>query len=131
MVNWSDGLSVNVSSIDQQHKKWIGMINDLHEAMKQGKGNDVMGKILSGIVDYTKTHFATEERYFKQYNYPDAEAHIKIHNGFVEKVVQLQTDFNKGGLGLSIKAMDVLKDWFVNHIIDKKYSDFFNEKGLS
>ena len=125
-------MSVKVSSIDMQHQKWIGMINDLHEAMKQGKGNAVMGKILQGIVDYTRTHFATEEKYFKQYDYPETEEHIKIHHAFIDKVTQLQMDFNKGGFGISIKTMDMLKDWLVNHIkvVDKKYSDFFNQQGL-
>jgi hemerythrin len=38
LIQWNDGLSVNVVEIDRQHQKLIGMINDLNDAMRQGKG---------------------------------------------------------------------------------------------
>ena len=41
LINWNDSFSVNVAVIDQQHKKLVDMINDLNDAMKQGKGKDV------------------------------------------------------------------------------------------
>ena len=38
------------------------MINDLNDAMRQGKGKDVLGKIDKELVGYTVTHFRTEEK---------------------------------------------------------------------
>ncbi len=132
LVAWDDKLSVKVAMIDNQHKKWLDMINDLHEAMRSGKGNDIMGKILKGLLDYTRTHFSTEEQLFQQYSYPDAPAHVDQHKAFIKKIEQIKTDFDSGSMGLSIKVMTLLKDWLVNHIktVDQKYSDFFNEQGL-
>ena len=45
LITWNDTLSVNVEEIDQQHRTLIAMINELNEAMKLGKGKDVLGKI--------------------------------------------------------------------------------------
>ena len=63
LITWNDSFSVNIAVIDQQHQKLITMINDLNAAMKQGRGRDVMGGIINGLVNYTITHFKSEERY--------------------------------------------------------------------
>ena len=45
IVTWNDSLSVNVTEIDEQHKKLVSMINELNEAMQQGKGKEVHGRL--------------------------------------------------------------------------------------
>lgn len=77
LITWNENYSVKVKQFDDQHKKLIDMINELHDAMKVGKGKDVMEKILAGLIQYTVTHFANEERLMKQHNYPDYEQHKK------------------------------------------------------
>jgi hemerythrin len=132
LIEWNSNLSVNVSEIDSQHQKLVALINQLNEAMSQGKGKDVAGKILSELVNYTSTHFATEEKYFDQFKYPETFSHKKAHAELVKKVLEFQEGFNKGSLALSLELMRFLKDWLTVHIqnTDKKYSLFFNEKGL-
>ncbi|MCX5829220.1 MAG: bacteriohemerythrin [Deltaproteobacteria bacterium] len=132
LIKWSDSFSVNVVEIDKQHQKLVGMINDLDDAMRQGKGKDVLGKIVNGLISYTGTHFKTEERYFDQFGYPEANSHKKEHSDFVAKVSEFKDGFEKGKIGLTIKVMDFLSDWLQNHIkgVDKKYGPFFNDKGL-
>lgn len=132
LINWNDSFSVNVAEIDQQHKKLISMINELSDAMKQGKGKDILGKIVNSLLGYTATHFKTEENYFDQFGYPDTDSHKKEHIAFVQKVSDFKDGFEKGSLSLSIEVINFLSDWIQNHIkgTDKKYSPFFNEKGL-
>jgi hemerythrin len=132
LIKWDDSLSVNVAKIDQQHQDLILMINDLHGAMKQGKGKDVLGKIVNGLINYTATHFKTEEDYFNQFGYPETYSHKKEHIVFVQKVSEFNDGFEKGKLSLSIDVLNFLSDWLRNHIkgTDKKYSQFFNGKGL-
>lgn len=132
LIQWNDSFSVKVAEIDRQHQKLVSMINDLSDAMKQGKGKDVLGNIISGLVSYTATHFKTEEKYFDQFGYPETDSHKKEHAAFVKKVTDFKDGFEKGKLGLSIKVMNFLSDWLKNHIkkTDMKYSQFFNEKGL-
>ena len=55
LINWNNSMSVRVAKIDQQHQKLIAMINDLDDAMKQGKGKEVLGKVLSSLISYTAT----------------------------------------------------------------------------
>jgi hemerythrin len=132
LINWSDSLSVNVKEIDLQHSKLIDMINELNQAMKIGKGKDSLGKILNGLISYTATHFKQEERYFDKYGYPDTVNHKKEHAAFVKKVTDFKDGFEKNNLAVTMEVMNFLSDWLKNHIkgTDKKYSKFFNEKGL-
>jgi len=132
LIQWNDSLSVKVAEIDQQHKRLIAMINELHDAMKQGKGKDVLGKIINGLSSYAVMHFSTEEKYFDRFGYPETESHKKKHVAFVKKVLEFKDGFEKGELNLTLNVMNFLSDWLKNHIMgtDKKYSQFFNEKGL-
>jgi len=132
LINWSDSLSVNVKEIDLQHRKLIDMINELNEAMKNGKGKNSLGKILNGLISYTATHFKQEERYFDKLRYPDTVNHKKEHVAFVKQVTEFKDGFEKDNLAVTMEVMNFLSDWLKNHIkgTDKKYSKFFNEKGL-
>jgi hemerythrin len=132
LIQWNDSFSVGVVEIDKQHQKLVGMINDLNDAMRQGKGKDVLGKIIKGLIGYAETHFRTEEKYFDQFGYPDANNHKKEHSDFVMKVAEFKDGFDRRKLGLSIEVMSFLSKWLQNHIkgVDKKYGPFFNEKGL-
>ena len=108
------------------------IINELSEAMTQKKGKEVVEKTLKGLIDYTRTHFSTEEKYFAQFRYPDAREHAQEHAAFVKKVGEFRDDYEKGRLGLSVEVMYFLRDWLKDHIqgVDKKYSAFFNANGL-
>ena len=49
LISWNESYSVKVKQFDDQHKKLVNMLNDLHEAMKQGKGRDALKYIPSGF----------------------------------------------------------------------------------
>lgn len=133
LITWSDSLSVKVKQFDDQHKKLVDMVNQLFDAMKTGKGNQVMADILKQLIAYTQTHFAAEERLMKQYGYPDFEAHKKEHNALVVQVLDLQKQFQEGKAVLTQNVMTFLRDWLSKHIQgdDRKYGVFFNGKGVA
>ena len=132
LIQWDDSLSVSVVEIDKQHQKLLALINDLHDAMKQGKGKDILAKIIGELCNYAGNHFATEEEYFDKFGYPAAASHKLEHINFVKKVSEFKNSFDGGQLALTIEVMNFLKDWLKTHIkgTDKKYGPFFNEKGL-
>jgi hemerythrin len=132
LITWDNSLSVNVAEIDGQHQKLVDMLNDLHAAMKKGEGLRIVDGIVNGLIGYSITHFATEEKYFKQYNYPGTNAHAREHQDFIAQVSEFKRATASGGQGLSIEVMLFLKDWLLKHIkgSDKDYSDFFNQHGL-
>lgn len=131
-VTWSDNLSVGLFQIDTQHKNLINIINNLYDAMKAGKGKDIIPKIIKDMSAYTITHFSYEEKLMQQYGYPEYEAHKKQHDTFVKKVKEFEAEIAKGNITITLNVANFLKDWLINHIqiTDKKYSSFFKEKGV-
>ncbi len=133
LITWNDNYSVMVNKFDDQHKKLIGMVNDLHDAMKVGKGKEVLEKVLTGLIQYTKTHFEDEERLMKLHNYPNYEQHKKEHNLLTLQVLDLQKNFIEGKAVLTQNVMTFLKEWLQNHIKaeDKNYGPFLKSKGIA
>jgi len=133
LMKWSSELSVNISEIDNQHKKLVDLINALHAAMISGKGKDVLEAIFSELIEYTKTHFSFEENLMGRHNYSDITSHKLAHKQLTEKVLGFYNDYKTGKIGLPVLIFSFLKDWLITHIAgtDKKYAPFLNAKGVS
>jgi hemerythrin-like metal-binding protein len=132
ILQWDDSLSVGINEIDNQHKKLVRMICDLHEAMRSGQGKSQVESIIKELANYTVEHFGYEEKLLEQNKYPGFLNHHKEHEKFVDKVVAFGNDFRENRAALTTEIMDFLKNWLVGHIkgIDKKYGPFLNERGI-
>lgn len=131
-MEWTKELSVGIISIDKEHQQLIEMINDFYENIKIRSNNENISRLIHGMNQYTIEHFATEEKYMQQYNYPGYESHKKAHDIFIAKVEDIESRYNDGLVILSFEITGFLKEWWRNHILvtDKKYSDFFINNGV-
>jgi len=133
LMEWSPAFSVKVRKFDDQHKKLVELVNQLHDAMKAGQGHALLGTVLQSLISYTATHFKDEEQVMQANGYPDLVRHKGMHQKLVSQVLDLQKKFQAGGDVLTITVLNFLKDWLVSHIQgeDKKYGVFLNAKGIS
>lgn len=133
LMTWKDDYSVNIAQIDQQHKKLVDLINQLDEAMSQGKAKEVLGKILNDLVGYCASHFKTEEQLMQANGYPDYAEHKDKHDKMTAKVLSLKSEVATGKKLISLEVMKFLEQWLDKHILgtDKKYGPFLNSKGVS
>lgn len=131
-LSWEERYSVQVGELDDQHKKLIGMVSTLREAMREGRGKQELNKLFTSLVAYTANHFASEERLMKTHGYPEYQEHHEIHVKMTNKAVSLQKEFQSGKMGITLDTMKFLEDWVSKHILgtDKKYGPFFNNKGV-
>ncbi len=132
LMPWGDRLKIGITSVDDQHKELVAMVNELHKAMKVRMGAREAGQILERLADYTVYHFKFEEDLFEEHGYPEQDAHKKIHKDLVAKVVEFKQEFEEGKAALSMELMEFLTDWLRDHIMktDTDYVPFFKEKGV-
>lgn len=117
LMQWNDRLNTDVGPIDDDHKKLVEMVNELHDAVSAARGKEVLGKILDGLVSYTATHFAREERAMAQSKYPAEAEHKAEHAALVKSVLEHQASYKAGNTAvLSMQLLVFLRDWLLKHI---------------
>jgi hemerythrin len=132
LLDWKNEYSVDIQSIDKQHKKLFDMINQLHDAMKSGVGAKFVPVILNSLVSYTRDHFADEEKLMRQAAYPAYTTHKAEHDKLTSEVVKLVQDMEAGRCTMSMQLLEFLRDWLQKHILstDKQYSSQLQAAGV-
>lgn len=123
-INWTPDLSVGHEHIDSQHKMLFEKVNELFEAGKNRRSQEVIAGMLDFLDDYAKQHFKDEEAYMKEINYPDLDKQRDAHEKFVEEIAKLKKEYQESGgnILLIINANKFIVDWLTKHIsnMDKK-----------
>ncbi len=129
-IRWKDSFSVGNESIDEDHKKLLGMINQLQTAAHYQTDEALIESTLNELIDYTKYHFKREEELMKEYNYPDIEEHMKEHTAMVKKVSGFIDEYRIDKTRTIDNVILFLKTWLLNHIngSDQKYAPYLKEK---
>jgi hemerythrin len=132
IIEWNKQFSVNILSIDNQHKKLISIINDFYDNILKGQHKDKIPELISELKEYTIFHFKTEEKYMQLYNYPDYPDHLKEHKIFIDKVLSFEFRLKNGKMLLTVEITNFLKEWILDHIqhSDQKYSTYFIKMGV-
>lgn len=118
---------------DEDHQQLFSIINELHEAMKNGRGKEVLQGVLTKLLRYTERHFTAEEAVMKELGYPGLSAQVDQHSKFTSKIREMTEQYKAGTMGLPVDVLDVLTKWLSQHIagVDKQYSEFMNAKGVA
>ena len=133
LIEWNDDkFSVKIKTIDNQHKRLVDLINELYEAMTKGEAHSKLSSILEELIQYTASHFKTEDLFFEKFGYQDSPEHILEHKAFVTKVLTFQKDFEAGNVTISKDILLFLKKWLTEHIgeSDMKYAQFLIQNGV-
>ncbi len=132
MIEWDDKYSVGISIIDEEHKKFIDIINKAIVAKEQSDKPERVKEVLQEMTKFAQEHFKAEENYMREFNYPEYEYHSKEHSDFFNKTLAYFDRVFKGDYNVSNELIEFLKQWLVNHIqvTDRQYIDCFKKNGL-
>jgi hemerythrin len=123
---WDELLSVDVEEIDEDHRKLVGIVNILAQAIADGASLDLLGAVFEEFINYTAYHFSHEERLMLKYDYPKYEQHRIEHAGLVESARRLQDDILEGEGTMADEELEFLENWLTEHIltVDKQLGDY-------
>jgi hemerythrin len=111
---WSERLATGIEEIDNQHKRIVTLVNQLHK-IKQSGNFVAIGEVIEEMVDYALSHFAFEEEIMEAANYRFRGAHKRVHDLFVRKIPEFQKRF-AAGENISDELHRMLVRWLYNHI---------------
>jgi hemerythrin len=106
--------------VDQQHQRLVNMVNVLDDVRKAPYQNfdqkqRAVGEIVTEMIEYTITHFASEEALQEDANYKYLEAHKRIHALLVQRAGEYKERWASGE-DIADELYDVLSRWLFNHI---------------
>ena len=128
---WMDSFSINVPSVDDDHKILVSLTNEVVTAIQQGYGPDTMNDALSRLLEYTGYHFDREENLMQLHRFPELEAHRAQHNSLIRHVILLQRQCRANELD-PVKLGEFLIDWLTTHILreDMKLGQHIARQGV-
>lgn len=112
---------VGVSIIDDEHKRLFEIIKEANDVMHNDflyDKFDQISNLLGELLEYTKVHFADEEKYMESINYKGLEDQKRAHSMFVEKIENINLDdVDENQDEYLTGLLNFLLDWLVNHIL--------------
>lgn len=133
-MKWDESLSTGVELIDEQHKKWIEYLGNVHSAIEDQRGMPHVSNALDFLVDYTQLHFSTEEKAMSETGYAGLSDHRAKHEELQGTLDELLVDFRDDGVTekLSRAIGTFLGNWLRDHIrdVDRAFAAFLKEKKI-
>ena len=133
---WTNEYSVGVVGIDEQHKEFLSIVNNILDLEESESLSDKeIFSIVDKLSNYGSYHLSTEEFLFEKTHFEYAHEHIVAHDEFRKRVKIFAEKIKIGGIDkkLILKELaDFSGNWLMQHILimDKKYSKLFIEKGV-
>ncbi|HHW07645.1 MAG TPA: hemerythrin family protein [Clostridia bacterium] len=136
---WKEKYRLGVQNIDEQHEELFRRVSEFVLALRQdGSWEEKLPKVketLAFMQSYVITHFADEEAYQREMQYPGYEEHRRIHEDFKAEVHEFARRFEEEGyLEDTVQQFaGKLLAWLINHVAatDQQIAHFVSGQGRS
>jgi hemerythrin len=131
-IIWDSSWNIGHAEIDGQHQRWVELFNELENAFLSKNRVDLQSiqrDTYKKILDYTRYHFASEEKYMHDTAYQETAPHWRLHKDFDRIVYEKYRELEKGEPILTSELLTLIKNWLLRHIQveDKKFGLFLQK----
>lgn len=128
---WNDNLCIGEAHVDKQHKALFELIQKYFDTCNTEKKYEEIVNVIDYLAKYVKEHFDYEEAVQRKKNYPEYEAHRKLHEEYKQMVQDLKKKIDKNG-ATSVNVMranTMIYKWLYTHIKteDKKLGKYLSD----
>jgi hemerythrin-like metal-binding protein len=127
---WLEEYSVGVKELDDQHHHLLNIINSLLLEKQEKITGDTLSETISSMVHHAYVHFASEEKYMEQVNYPDLKQHVLEHVSFILRTLELSLKVKEGTSNNQLELLSYLTEWYASHVLgaDRLYVPYLAAK---
>ena len=130
---FSDEFIVGVGQVDQEHRQLFEIAGRTYDHLTD-PGDAALAAARAAVtelIDYTETHFASEEGLMAAAGYPALAEHQGLHRRLMAQVRDMEMRVEMGERYVPVELSHFLYNWLVQHIQtqDKKFGEFVAHKG--
>lgn len=128
-IVWSSILSVGFDEIDDDHRKLVGIFNELNHAVTANASREYLAATLEELINCTIWHFSHEERLMLKHGYDGIAAHREEHRELVENARDMQRALLAAGGAVAEAQIVYLERWLTAHILttDQRLGAFLSQ----
>ena len=131
---WKKSYEVGIAEIDVQHRRLVGFINELSDAMMVKQGHRAVPHVLEELIDYIQLHFTSEEGLMQEMNYPALDEHCQEHLEMTKQILEFKARYSRDHDLSPSELLAFLCEWLKDHILasDKELGKYLRstEMGL-
>lgn len=118
ILSWDSSYSVGDAILDKQHKKLMGLCNQLANCTddENGSADSPFHKILDELSAYACEHFKTEEAILQACAYPRLATQAWDHAEYQKHVAEALVSAGRGALSKT-DLQGLLSNWWNDHIL--------------
>lgn len=131
-MQWQDEYELGISVLDAQHKQLFRLCGELDVALASGIRPHEVEAFLTHMAQYATRHFAMEEKYMADSEYPGLAEQQEVHQAFTTRFGEMYDDFKEKGM--TRETVEILHreliDWVHNHVIgiDQDFGTFYKNR---
>lgn len=120
---------VGIDQVDAEHRQLFAIIQRVEDAL--GCEGDLVQVLafaaVQELLDYTRSHFASEERLMRDAGYPRLEEHLHLHTNLLQTVDAMALKIELGDPGACLDLSRFLFTWLIDHILleDRLFAEFY------
>jgi hemerythrin len=130
--NFDSRFLVGIDKIDQEHKQLFEIAGRVYDGLSASSDEAIAAAraATEELLEYTATHFASEEAQMEAAGYPDLEMHQMLHHRLLTQARDMQMRVEFDERHVPVELSQFLYNWLVDHIManDKKFGAFVAAK---
>lgn len=127
-MKWTDDMSIGHAVIDAQHRELIECIGELEMATVEHR-TLLAVYCITRLKHFFRDHFRAEEAVMRECGFPKLQEHIKEHEAFRAKLLNLQ--INSVHLDVTSEIVEFLGNWLIDHAknSDREFVPYLKKPG--
>ena len=123
-TNWNDSYLLGIPMIDNQHKKFFVILDNL-ETLNQKQEKSEMHSLINELHNSAIYHFKTEEDLMVKSQSPTLDLHVLEHELVRKKVEEFRHSYYNNNKELLNEMISFMRKWLLIHIsgTDAEYAD--------
>jgi hemerythrin len=120
---------VGIEQVDREHRRLFEIAGRVHDGLLLADSDaafDSARAAVAELLDYTETHFASEEALMAAAGFPDLAAHQALHRALMAQARDMEMRVELGERQVPVELNRFITRWLIDHIEanDKKFGAF-------